>query len=308
MASGKRSVILALVVLLALVVMGFFAFVFLMAIFGTEGAQPFFNAQIAVVKLEGPLFESLDTLKELEEYREEPQIKAIVLRVDSPGGAVAPSQEIFSQILKLKEKSKKIVVSMGTVAASGGYYVASAADKIVASPGTITGSIGVIMQSFGVQELAKKFMVEPRTVKSGLYKDTGSPFRDMTPGDRAYLQALSDDVYEQFLRDVSEQRHLPLEKVRDLAEGKIYSGKQAKELGLVDELGNIYDAIALAKQLADLPEDAKVKWPHEPSSFEKWFASGSSSASLMWGNLFDRLGDLSLPLWMTAQDKTAMPF
>lgn len=307
MAPRKRSVILALVVMLGLVVTGFVVFAFLVVFFGGESSQPFFNAQVAVVKVEGPLFESLETLKELEKYRNDPQIKSVVVRVDSPGGAVAPSQEIFTQLLKLKKDSKKIVVSMGTVAASGGYYVAAAADKIVASPGTITGSIGVIIQNFGVHELARKLMLEPRIVKSGAYKDAGSPFREMTAGDKAYFQALSDDVYEQFLRDISEQRHLPLEKVRDLAEGKIYSGRQAKELGLVDELGNMYDAIEFAKKLADLPDDAKVKWPHEPSSFEKWFAS-ESSARLMWGNLFDKMGCLSLPLWLAPQGKTTVPF
>ena len=296
MAEKKRSPLLIVAVLFGVVIAGLFILVVLMALFNSD-RQPFLSASVAVVKIEGPLFESLDTLKELEDLANDPEIKAVVLRVDSPGGAVAPSQEIFSQIKKLKGKSKKVVVSMGTVAASGGYYVAAAADKIVASAGTITGSIGVIMQSFGVQDLAKKFMVESRVIKSGLYKDAGSPFREMTDAERVEFQALSDDVYDQFVRDVASSRNLSVEKVRSIAEGRIYSGRQALALGLVDVLGNIYDAIALARNEAGLPEDAKVRWPHEPSVFEKWF-SGETHASLMWQDFFGSIVKQRLPFWV----------
>jgi protease-4 len=236
-------------------------------------------------------------LKELQKYEDDDDIKVLVLRINSPGGAIGPSQEIYRQVIKFRESGKKVVVSMGTVAASGGYYIASAADKIVASPGTVTGSIGVIMQSFGVKELTALLKVEPRIIKSGKLKDAGSPFRDMTPEEQKYLQALSDNMYDQFVKDIAKERKMPIEKVRELAEGIIYSGEQAKEVGLVDELGNYFDAIELARELAGLPKDAKVKWPRKPSPFEEFFSETSSARSLQ--NLFLKLETQYLPLWLS---------
>lgn len=267
-----------------------------------DGVLTFSSAPVAIVKIEGPIFDSEDTLKILKEDEEDDGIRVIVLRIDSPGGAVAPSQEIYSQLLKFKKSGKKVIVSMGTIAASGGYYIAAAADKIVASPGTITGSIGVIMESFGVEDLAQTLKVEPRVIKSGKLKDTGSPFRPMTEEEKQYLQKLMDGMYGQFIADVAAERGLPVDKVKELAEGKIYSGKEAKDLGLVDELGNFYDAIDLAKKMADLPEDAKVKWPHKPSSFEKFFSSGSADESLQ--NFILKLGAKFMPMWILKSANT----
>lgn len=296
MSAARRSVWFYILVLMGIVGVGFVGLTVLVSLFsGSFSTTSFLGDPVAVIKVEGPIFDVYDTLKELHELSEDKNIRAVVVRVDSPGGAVGPSQEVFRELLKLKKNSKTVVISMGTVAASGGYYVALAGDKIMASPGTITGSIGVIMQSFGVQELAKKLMIDPRVIKSGLFKDAGSPFRDMTEDEKKYLQTLSDDVYEQFLRDVSEQRKIDLDKVRQLAEGKIYSGRQAREAGLIDELGNLYDAIDLAKTLAALPSDAGIRWPREPSSFEKWL---SPSVSLGWQNLFDKVNGLAMPVWM----------
>lgn len=296
MATGKRSAWIVVFLLVFLAGVGFVGLAVLAALFG-DGPPSFSRSPVAILNVEGPIFESIETLKKIDDLYNDDHVRAIVVRVDSPGGAVAPSQEIFRELKRLKEKSKTVVVSMGTVAASGGYYIATAADKIVANPGTITGSIGVIMQSFGVKDLVKKFMIDPRIVKSGAYKDAGSPFRDMTESEISYFQNLSDDIYEQFLRDVSKARDIPLEKMRDLAQGRIYSGSQAKEKGLVDELGNLFDAIALAKKLSGLPEEASVRWPSQPSAFEKWFASGAG-ASMIWQNFFEKMGFLTMPMWM----------
>ncbi|OGQ07989.1 MAG: hypothetical protein A3G32_07525 [Deltaproteobacteria bacterium RIFCSPLOWO2_12_FULL_40_28] len=218
--------------------------------------------EIEVIKIEGPIFDSLHTIKELHRLQKSNSIKAVVLRIDSPGGAVAPSQEIYEEVKKLKAV-KKVVVSMGTMAASGGYYIACAADKILAQPGTITGSIGVIMESFGFQNWLEKSQLENRVLKSGMLKDVGSPFRSMTPEEQAYLQSVIDNMYGQFTEAVSQSRNISPEKIKILSDGRVFTGEQAYETGLVDGLGTIYDAINEAKKLAGLAADAGVIWPHE---------------------------------------------
>lgn len=292
----KSSTIAIFAALFGLAFLGLVGLTCVGMLFSSEESS-FLSAPVAVVAIEGGIFESDKTLKELQKYEEDDEVKVLVLRINSPGGAIAPSQEIYRQVIKFRESGKKVVVSMGTVAASGGYYIASAADKIVASPGSITGSIGVIMQSFGVKDLAYALKVEPRVIKSGKLKDAGSPFRDLTPEEHAYLQALSDNMYDQFVGDIAKERKMSVEKVRELAEGKIYSGEQAKEAGLVDVLGNYFDAIELAREVAGLPEDAKVKWPRKPSPFEEFFSETSSARSLQ--NLFLKLGTGYLPLWLS---------
>lgn len=273
----------------------FFIFIVVMA-FIFRGEARFSKEPVAVYKIEGPIFNSLDTLRDLEDLHSDDHIKVIVLRLDSPGGAVGPSQEIYEQILKIK-KDKKVIVSMGTLAASGAYYIACASDKIVASSGTITGSIGVIMESIGLQDLAKTVQVETRVIKSGAYKDVGSPFRAMTESERVYLQNLTDNMYEQFVKAVSDNRKIPIEKMHELAQGRIYSGQQALEVGLVDQLGNIYDAIDLAKTLAGLPQSVEVRWPKEPTAFEKFF-DGEKAQSLFQGFL-QKMALQAMPLWYT---------
>lgn len=291
----KRSLFFPILILTGLFLI-FLALVFLVFVIKLAGSDMSFGTEpVAVVKIEGPIYESLDTLKELEELREDDDVKAIVVRIDSPGGAVAPSQELFEQLKKLRV-SKKVVVSMGTLAASGGYYIACAADKIVASAGTITGSIGVIIEGFGLQDLLRKIEVENRVIKSGLYKDAGNPFRRMEEFEREYLQGISDNLYQQFLTAVSENRKIPMDKMRELAQGKIYSGQSALEVGLVDALGNIYDAIALAKKEAGLPSTAGVSWPAKPSAFESFFES--EEAGNLLGFLKRRLPLENLPMWL----------
>lgn len=289
----KRSLFWPILILIFIVI-AFILVVVLLAVALSDGDGIHFSSRpVRVVKIEGPIMDSLDTLKELDEIEHDDSIQAVVLRIDSPGGAVGPSQEIFSQVLRLR-RSKKVVVSMGTVAASGGYYIACAGDKIVASPGTITGSIGVIIQGLNLEGALEKLSVSDRTIKSGKYKDAGNPFRRMEDFEREYLQAISDNMYMQFVGAVAEQRKIALDKATELAQGRIYTGQMAKAEGLVDELGNLYDAIALAKKIAGLPEKAGVEWPRKPSFFDTLAAESESQSLLHW--LKNRIQLSALPL------------
>jgi protease-4 len=215
--------------------------------------------RIALVRIEGVILDSKDTIEELKRYRENPAIKAILLRIDSPGGAVVPSQEIYEEIKRAREDGKKKVVSsMGTLAASGGYYIASATDKIVANPGTLTGSIGVIMELANVENLMKKVGVESVVIKSGSHKDLASPFRRMGDEERQILQNVMDDVHEQFIEAVSAGRGMSIEKVRSLADGRVFTGRQAKGIGLVDELGDLQHAIRITALLVGIKGEPRV--------------------------------------------------
>lgn len=226
------------------------------------------GAKVAVVEVEGVIGvradRGLDTesiIRTLGEYRDDPAVRAVVLRIDSPGGVVAPTQEIFTAVRRLREAKKPVVASLGSVAASGGYYVAVSADRIFASPGTLTGSIGVVMQLANVEGLLKKVGVEYVVVKAGAYKDVGNFARAMTPEERRILQALLDDVYDQFISAVAEGRGLEPQAVRAFAEGRIYSGRQAHGLKMVDDLGGLEDAIEAAAKMAGLPPKPKVLYP-----------------------------------------------
>jgi len=218
--------------------------------------------RVGVVEIKGVLTDSRAITKQLDRYRDDAGIKAIVLRINSPGGAVGPAQEILREVEKVRAK-KKIVASLGTVAASGGYYIASGADLIMANRGTATGSIGVIMQFTNVEGLTKKIGLDFFNLKAGRYKDVGSPFRPMTPEDKAYLQGLIDNIYQQFLSDVARNRKIPLAKLKKLAEGRIYSGEEAKEAGLVDEFGNLPDAIEKAGRLGGIKGKVEAVYPEK---------------------------------------------
>jgi len=216
--------------------------------------------KIAVVKITGVILDAEDTLQELKDYQDNNSVKAVVLRVDSPGGAVGPSQEIYQEVKRLAKK-KTVVASFGGTAASGAYYAACPATKIVANPGTVTGSIGVIMEVTNVEKLLDWMKIRQEVIKSGEFKDAGSPFRGMTPQERAYFQAFIDDVHAQFEQAVAEGRHLDPAKVHALADGRIFTGRKAKELGLVDEMGNLEDAIHLAAKLVGIQGEPTVIWP-----------------------------------------------
>jgi protease-4 len=226
---------------------------------------------VAVVKVYGPIqTEPTESVWGIEEggadalvrkirrHRKDKNVKAIVLRVNSPGGSAAASQEILEELKKAQKDGKKVVVSMGDLAASGGYYIATHADKIYADPGTLTGSIGVYMGTLNAKKLAKKIGVQFEIIKSGPYKDIMSPWRDMTDEERDLIQAAVTDVYEQFIGEVAEGRGMTLEEVRPLADGRIYTGRQARKVGLVDELGGLQAAITSAADLAGIEGDPVI--------------------------------------------------
>ncbi|HCC69405.1 MAG TPA: signal peptide peptidase SppA [Nitrospiraceae bacterium] len=213
--------------------------------------------RVALIRIEGLILDSKAVIDELKEYSRDPLVKAIVLRIDSPGGGVAPTQEIYEEVKKAKEK-KKVVVSMGSVAASGGYYIASAADKIVANPGTLTGSIGAVMEIPNFEGLMEKIGVRTEVIKSGRHKDIASVFRSMSPEERGILQSVLDDVHDQFIKAVAEGRNMKVDYVRSLADGRIFTGNKAKDLGLVDEIGNLEDTILLAAELSGIEGEPEV--------------------------------------------------
>jgi protease-4 len=218
--------------------------------------------KVGVIEVVGVIANSRETIEQLKRFREDEDIRAIVIRVDSPGGVVGPSQEIYREIVRTKA-TKKVIASMGAVAASGGYYVIAGTDGIVANPGTITGSIGVIMQYTNFQELFSKIGLSPVVIKSGIYKDAGSPVRAMTPEEQRYLTAFVERLHEQFVAAIAEGRQLDLAKVQDLADGRIYTGQDAKDLGLVDRIGNLEDAVEWAGRLAGIEGKIVAVYPPE---------------------------------------------
>jgi len=219
--------------------------------------------RVGVVEILGAISDSKKVLKELKAFGEDESVKAVVIRVDSPGGAVAPSQEIYDAVRRLSAK-KKVVASMGSTAASGGYYIAAGAEKIFANPGTLTGSIGVIFQMPNVEGVMKWAGVQMNVITAGARKDSGSPFRELRPDEREYFESLLKDVHEQFIQAVAQGRKLDAEVVRPLADGRVFSGRQAKELKLVDELGGLHDAVEDAAKMAGIEGEPEVEYPaHE---------------------------------------------
>jgi protease-4 len=221
-----------------------------------------------VIPLRGVILDSRTAVDQLKKFRKDERIKAIILRIESPGGSVAASQEIYREVVKTVAR-KKVLVSMGNIAASGGYYVAAAADRIVANPGTLTGSIGVIMRVSNIQELLQKIGVSLEVVKTGPYKDVGSPVRRMKPEEKQLLEGVIQNVHRQFVAAIVQSRRLPPAQVEKIADGRIFTGEQAKELGLVDELGSFEDAVESAKRLARLSGEVKLVWI-EKKKFSWW--------------------------------------
>ena len=215
------------------------------------------GSRLALIRIEGPIIDSKDATDEIKEYAKDKSIKAIVLRIDSPGGAVAPSQEIYEEVKKAVAQ-KNVIVSMGSVAASGGYYIAAPATKIIANPGTLTGSIGVIMEIPNIEGLMNKIGIKTEVIKSGRHKDIASAFRTMGKEEREILQGVMDNVHEQFMKAVAEGRKIKMEEVRKIADGRIFTGEQAKTNGLVDDLGTLEDAIKAAATLAGIKEEPVV--------------------------------------------------
>lgn len=252
----RRSLLIGLFIFIFIAIF-FFIFVYGTAIFIER--SPMIDDKIAIIRITGIILESSNTIEELEKYNQNPSVKAIILRIDSPGGGVVPSQEIYEEVKKIKDEGKKkIIVSMGSVAASGGYYIASASDRIVANPGTLTGSIGVIMELANFEGLLNKIGVESVVVKSGELKDIGSPFRKMNERERSLLQKVLDDIHTQFIDAVASGRALKKEDVELLADGRVFTGRQAKEVGLVDDLGNLQDAIKVAADIVGIKGKPKI--------------------------------------------------
>ena len=228
------------------------------ALSGTPLGERFtFGKTVAVVDVRGVISDAADTVDALDHLRQQDATIGVVLRIDSPGGAVAPSQEIYDAVWRLRAR-KPVVASLGNVAASGGYYVASAADVVVADPGTLTGSIGAIMEVQNVATLAEKVGVSQTVVKSGRFKDVGQPLRAVTDEERVLLQRMVDDVLGQFIDAVARGRGMEAGRVRALADGRLYSGAQARDVGLVDELGGLAEATRVAWSRAGQTGEPRV--------------------------------------------------
>ena len=225
-----------------------------------------FGERVALIRIEGMIIDSKDTIDEIKEYAKDPSIKAIILRINSPGGAVAPAQEIYEEVRKAVIK-KKVVVSMGSVAASGGYYIASPATRIIANPGTLTGSIGVIMEIPNIEGLMSKLGIKTEVVKSGRHKDIASLFRGIKKEEREILQKVLDNVHEQFIMAVAEGRKMLHDDVKKIADGRIFTGEQALKAGLIDELGNLEDAVKAAARLSGIKGEPVVISKKEHFSF-----------------------------------------
>lgn len=223
--------------------------------------------KVAVVELKEPIVSSEQIVRQFKKYRRNSSVRAIVFRVESPGGGVAASQEIYEEVKKTRDSGKPVVVSMGAVAASGGYYVSCGASRIVANPGTLTGSIGVIFQFFHVNSLLKKIGVDASTYKTGRFKDSGSPFRNPTEDDKKYFGLLLSDVYDQFVEVVSKERKLDPKFVKKYADGRVFTGRQARELGFVDTLGTYEDAVAIAGELGGIAGTPRVVKEHKRMTF-----------------------------------------
>ena len=255
----KRPILTALIIL-GITILFLGTVMIVVQKFSTSSPDLSFSNKIGVISIEGDIYDSSTVLDQLVEFRNDRGIKAIILRINSPGGGVAETQEIYREVRKTREE-KRVVVSLGNTAASGGYYIACAGEKIVANPGTITGSIGVIMKYMQYIKLLEKIGIRPEVIKSGEFKDVGSSYRDLTDRERELLEELVSDILEQFIEAVAAGRKMSVEKVRQIADGRILTGAMAKELGLVDQLGNFRDAVDLTREMSGLEGEVKLVFP-----------------------------------------------
>lgn len=260
LAMSRKIICIVAGVMLFLVVLFGVSVMIARSLLGVTDARLVDKPGVGLVEVKGMIIDSKETIRQLRYFLKKDAIKAVVLRVDSPGGVVAPSQEISDEVRKFAAK-KRIIVSMGSLAASGGYYISAPATLIYANPGTITASIGVILKLSNIESLMDKIGIKSYTLKTGKYKDSGSPLRKFSPEDRAMLQAVIDNTHEQFVQAVASGRKLPVAEVRKIADGRILSGEQAKALKLVDRLGTLQDAIEEAGKQAGIKGEPEVILP-----------------------------------------------
>lgn len=273
---------------LVLVAVSFFVFASALKRGGSEYTSSGSGDKIAVVEINDVIVSSEKTVEQIKKFREDRTVKAILLRINTPGGGVAASQEIYEEVKKTRESGKIIVVSMGAIAASGGYYIAVGSSLIVSNPGTLTGSIGVIAQFISIKELAEKLGINQTTIKSGNLKDAGNPFRQMNDTDIAYFQDVVDNSFTQFFDVVAKERKMDKETLLKYANGRVFTGLQAKEYGLVDSLGTFEDAIRITSQMADIEGEPRIIRERKKFSiFEELMGSKIEDVTDIKGKLFD---------------------
>lgn len=296
-----------LLVVLALV--GAFAVLFFVAIAGAlytafgEKVPSISSNSVAVLDVKGVIIDSRPFVKALKKFQDNKEIKAIVIRLDSPGGVVGPSQEMYDEVLKTRQMKKPVIASLGAVAASGAYYIAAACDKIVTNPGTITGSIGVIMEFADLSKLYDWAKVHRYVVKSGEFKDIGSETRTMGPAEKAVIQGMIDNVFMQFKTAVAKGRGLKMDMVSKLADGRIYSGDQAIKNGLADEAGGLEDAILIAARMGGIKGKPEVYYqqPKKKRIWDLLVERGEDDDEAMYNRIINKTLGLELlgkPLYL----------
>ena len=284
MFSRRHPYLFFLIIITGMLTATFISLAFIIAMWGDDRTR-FIGEKVGVVEVNGAILDSRAVIEQLKKFREHDVIKAIVIRINSPGGGVASSQEIYKEIMRTRE-FKRVIASMGTMAASGGYYIAAGADGIVANPGTITGSIGAIMGYTNFEELLNKLGLLPVVIKSGPYKDVGSPARTMTEEERDLLQEVVSKIHQQFIHAIAEGRKLEASQVELIADGRIFSGEQAKELGLVDRMGNLEDALQWAGELGGIQgEVIPIYAKDEDLSFLRYFLE--SAVKIITDRIFE---------------------
>lgn len=245
--------------------------------------------KVAVVDLKGVIASSDEVVRQMKKYRNNSSVRAIVLHIDSPGGGVVASQEMYEEVRAVRDGGKPVIVSMGSLAASGGYYVAVGGSYLVANRGTLTGSVGVISEFLQLKDALDKLGIGVKTIKAGKLKDAGSPMRAMNDDDQKYFQALMDDVHRQFIDVVARERKMDVEKVRELADGRVFTGEQALQLGLVDTLGTFEDAVRIAAVKVGIKgEPAIVKERKRQMWYESIFGDAGETLKDLKQELIDR--------------------
>lgn len=235
------------------------------------------SGKIAVVDLNYTILSSEPIVRQFKKYGEDKSIKAIVLRINTPGGGVAASQEMYESVKKVRDSGKPVIISISSLGASGGYYVSCGGSTIIADPGSLVGSIGVIINLMNLKELAQKLGINETTIKSGELKDAGSPFKDLTEKDKEYFQSIVDDSYEQFLDVVSKERKMDKEKLKQYADGRVFTGKQSKEIGLIDSLGTYEDAVKIAARMGGIEGEPTIIKEREKISLVERIIEGYSN-------------------------------